>query len=163
EPRLQHLDALADQAPVGFELRFTGAAQADTAFLTLEVSPRAHEARGQILQLRKLDLQLAFMAASTLREDIENQARAINNTPVKQALQITLLRRRQGVIEDDEIDVVRFACEAQFFRLAAADEQRGVGARAAARQRDGRMGARALREQTEFFETGDEVDLAEID
>ena len=41
EPGLERLDALADQPAVGFELRFAGAAQTDTAFLALEVGPCA--------------------------------------------------------------------------------------------------------------------------
>ena len=78
-------------------------------------------------------------------------------------LQITLLRRRKRVIEDDDFDVVRLAREAQFFGLAAADEHRGIGTLTASGEGDGGMGARALREQAEFFETGFEIDFAEVD
>ena len=163
EPRLERLDALADQTAVGFELRFARTAQADTAFLALEVSPRANQPRRQILQLRELDLQLAFVAAGALREDIENEAGAIDHTPIQRLLQIALLRRRERVIENDEFDVVRFARETQFFGLAAADEHLGIGARPAAGERDDGIRARTLREQAEFFETGFEIDLAEVD
>jgi hypothetical protein len=103
------------------------------------------------------------MAARALREDVENQAGAIDDTPVKHALQITLLRRCERMIEDHELYVVCFAGDTQFIGLAAADEQCSVGARAAAGDRDSGMGARAFREQAEFFETGDEIDLAEVD
>ena len=163
EPRLERLDALADQAAVGFELRFARAAQADTALLALEVSPRADQPRRQILQLREFDLQLAFVAAGALREDIENEAGAVDHAPIQRLLQIALLRGRERVIEDDEFDVVRLAREAQFFDLAAADEHLGIGARPAAGEGDGGIGARTLREQAEFFETGFEIDLAEVD
>jgi hypothetical protein len=67
------------------------------------------------------------------------------------------------VIEDDEFDVVRFAGKAQFFDLSAANEHFGVRARATARERNGRMGARTFCEQTEFFKTGFEIDLSEVD
>jgi len=41
QTRAQGLDPLADQSAVGFQLRFTGTAQADTALLALKVSPAA--------------------------------------------------------------------------------------------------------------------------
>ena len=41
---LEHLDPLAEQAAVGFQLRFTGAAHADTATLALQVGPATDEA-----------------------------------------------------------------------------------------------------------------------
>ena len=78
-------------------------------------------------------------------------------------LQIALLRRRESMIENDEFDVVRFAREAQFFDLAAADEHLGVGTGTAAGERDGGIGARTLGEQTEFFKAGFEIDFAEVD
>lgn len=108
EPHLEHLDALADEAAVRFELRFTRTAQPDTAFLTLEVSPRAHEPRGNVLQLREFHLKLAFMATGALRENVEDEAGAVDDAPVKRSLQIALLRGRQRVIEDDDVDVIRF-------------------------------------------------------
>ena len=163
EARLEHLDTVADEPPVRLELRFAGPAQADTAFLPLEVSPGAHEARCDVLQLSKLHLQLALVAAGALGEDVENQACPIDHAPIKRPLQIALLCRCERMVEDDDFDVVRLAGEAQLLGLAAADEQRGIGAGPAPRQHHGGMGARALREQAEFFETGFEVDLAEID
>ena len=71
----QHLHALADEAAVGFELRFAGTAQADAALLPLEVGPAAHQAGGDVLELRELDFELAFVAARALREDVEDQRR----------------------------------------------------------------------------------------
>ncbi|GAA5240204.1 hypothetical protein BMMON2_30260 [Burkholderia mallei] len=91
EPRFQHLDALADQSAVGFELRLAGAAQADATLLPLEVGPGPNQAGREVLQLRELDLQLAFVAARALREDVENEARTIDDAPIKHSLQIALL------------------------------------------------------------------------
>ena len=56
-----HGVALAEQAAVGFELLFARAAQADAAFLALQVGPAAHQARCQMLQLGQFDLDLAFV------------------------------------------------------------------------------------------------------
>lgn len=163
ETRLQHFDPLADQPAVGFELRFAGAAQADTAFLPLQVSPRANQPGRQILQLRELDLQLAFVAAGALREDIEDQARAIDHAPVQRLLQIALLGGRECVVEDDDFDVVRVAREPQFFGFAAADEHLGIRAGTTTGEGDGGTGSRAGGKKTEFFETGFEIGLAEVD
>ncbi len=60
----------AEQATVGFQLRFAGTAQTDTALLTLEVGPASHQSRRDVLELRQFDLQLAFEAARALREDV---------------------------------------------------------------------------------------------
>jgi hypothetical protein len=113
--------------------------------------------------LRELDLQLAFMAARTLREDVEDEARAVDDPAFERGFQIALLRGRESVIENDEVNVIRHAREAQLFHLPAADEHLRVGTGAAARQGDGGMSARTLCEQTEFFETGNEIDLSEVD
>ena len=63
--------------------------------------PHSRQAREQILQLRQLDLQSAFAAAGALRENIENQLRAIEHFARKQIFQIASLRRRKFVVEND--------------------------------------------------------------
>ena len=103
EPLLQHLDPLAQQAAIGFELRFAGAAQADAAFLPLEVGPAADEPRELMLDLRELDLELAFRAARAQREDVENQARPVDDAAFEPLLEVALLRAGERVVEDDEI------------------------------------------------------------
>ena len=84
----------ADQAAVGLELRLARAAQADAALLPLEVGPAADEARRQVLELRELDLQLALGAARALREDVEDQAHAVDDAAFERPLEVALLRRR---------------------------------------------------------------------
>ena len=99
EAVVEILDALAEQAAVGLELGFTGSAQADTAFLPLEVSPAAHQPRRQVLELRQLHLQLALEGLRTLREDIQYQSGTIEHPALQFAFEIALLRRRQRVVE----------------------------------------------------------------
>ena len=103
------------------------------------------------------------MAAGALRKNIEDETGAINHAPVKRLLQIALLRRRESVIENDEFDVVRLTGKTQFFGLAAADKHLGIGTGPAPGEGDYGIGARALREQAEFFQTGFEIDLTEVD
>src|SRR5262249_48646827 len=99
---LENLHAFPEQAAVGLQLRFTRPAQSDTTFLPLQVSPAAHQARRQMLELRKLDLQLAFMTARTLRKYIQDQTDAIDDAARELLFEIALLRRRELMIEDDQ-------------------------------------------------------------
>ena len=61
--------------------------------------------RQQVLQLRELDLQLAFARPRAPREDVEDQLRAIDDLAVERLLEVAQLRRRQLVVEDDDVDV----------------------------------------------------------
>src|SRR5450432_1058681 len=79
ELALKPRDPLLHAAPIDFELRFAGSTRADSTSLARKVMPHARETREQILQLRELNLQAPFPAARALREDIENQLRAIEN------------------------------------------------------------------------------------
>ena len=77
---------MADPPAIGFELRFARAPRADAA-----AQPRQSacadpdEPRHRVLQLRELDLQLAFARARAPREDVEDQLRAIDDLPVERA------------------------------------------------------------------------------
>ena len=95
------------QSAVGLELRLAGTAQADAALLPFEVRPAAHQARRQVLELRELDLELALEAAGALREDVEDQAAAVEHAPAGQLLEIALLAGRQRVVDEDEVGAVR--------------------------------------------------------
>ncbi|KAG0757703.1 hypothetical protein G6F22_019874 [Rhizopus arrhizus] len=79
QPLAQRLDLGADHAAVHFKLGFAGAAHPDTATLTLQVAPHARQARGQMLQLRQLDLQLAFVALCAQGEDVQNEGNAVHH------------------------------------------------------------------------------------
>jgi hypothetical protein len=81
----------AQQAPVGLELGFARAAQADAALLALQVGPAAHQPRGHVLQLGQLDLQLALVGPRPLGEDIEDQPGAIEHPALQHALEVALL------------------------------------------------------------------------
>ena len=56
------------------------------------------------LQLRELDLQLAFPRARAPREDVENELGAIDDLPADLLFDVPQLRRRQLVVEDDDVD-----------------------------------------------------------
>ena len=80
QPLVDLLDTLPKQATVCFQLGFTRPPQANATFLALEVGPAPDQSRRQVLELRKLDLQLAFKGACTLSKYIEDKAGAIQYT-----------------------------------------------------------------------------------
>src|SRR5690606_32463740 len=71
-------------------------------------------------------LQLAFVSPRALREDIQNQAGAIEHAALEGALQVALLTRREGMVEDDQIGFFSLDLVAQRLDLAAANEVLGT-------------------------------------
>ena len=91
------------------QLRLAGTAQADAALLALQVRPAAHQAAGDVLQLRELDFELALEAARALREDVEDEAVAIQHAPLDELLEIALLAGRERVVDQNDVGL-RCAC-----------------------------------------------------
>jgi hypothetical protein len=75
-------DALARAAPPDLELRLAGAAPADAAREARERVVLLPEAGQGVLELRELDLELAVAALGVLREDVEDELRAIDDLQV---------------------------------------------------------------------------------
>ena len=124
EALLELLHAPGKQAAIEFELGFAGTAQADrAAALALKVGPAAHKARRHVLQLGQLDLQLAFVRAGALGEDVEDEPGAVDDAALGIFFQIALLHRRERVIDQDQVGVERGALRLEFLGLAAADEE----------------------------------------
>src|SRR5690606_5959896 len=110
-----------------FQLGFTWATQADTALLPLQVSPAAHQACTQVVQLGQFDLQLALMGTGALGENIQDQTGTVDDAAFQLTLEVALLARCQHMVEDDQ---VTFACldqSPQLFHLAGADKKTGTG------------------------------------
>ena len=100
EPPLEQRDPPACEPAVGLELRLARAARADAAAETLEVLPHPAHARQVVLELRELDLQLALGRDGVLREDVEDQLRAVDDSRVERVLEVALLRRVELVVDD---------------------------------------------------------------
>ena len=95
QPLAQPLYSDADQAAIDLDLFLARAAGfSESSALALQVRPAAHQARRKVLQLRQLDLQLAFAALRALREDVQDERGAIEYPKAERPLQIALLRRR---------------------------------------------------------------------
>lgn len=78
-------------------------------------------------QLGQFDLQLAFVSTGTLSEDIEDQAGPVHYPALEQTLQVALLGRGQGMVEDDDVGVQHLDLGRDLFSLAAADKKFGTG------------------------------------
>ncbi len=125
---LQLFDPLLQQAAVGFQLGFTRPAQADgTAALALQVGPAADQPRGHVAQLRQFHLQLAFVAVRTLGEDVQDQAGAVDHPALQELLQVALLRRRQGMVDQHQVGAGGLGGRLDLVQLAGADQDRRVG------------------------------------
>jgi hypothetical protein len=72
--------------------------------------------------LGQLHLRLPFPRPGALREDVEDELRAIDDAQAQRAIEMPHLRRRQLVIADDEVDALLVAGGGQFLELAAADK-----------------------------------------
>ena len=78
-----------------------------------------------MLELRQFDLELAFARPGALREDVENQRRAVEDLAVKDFFEIAALRGRKVVVENHGVHVLAPAKFGEFLRLALADERGG--------------------------------------
>ena len=135
---------MTDASAIGFELGFARAPGADAAAEPRQCGARADEPRQQVLELRQLDLQLAFARPRAAREDVENQLRAIEHLAVERLLEVAKLRRAQLVVEDDDIGAAARRTKRERLDLAAAEERRRIGLRTILQhaQDDGRAGGR---------------------
>jgi hypothetical protein len=94
----------------------------ESSVLPLEVSPAAHQARRQMLQLRKLDLQLSLEAARALRKNIENQTGTIEYATTEFFLEIAFLAWIKRRRRNNELCLAFFDQRAEFVEFSLADE-----------------------------------------
>jgi hypothetical protein len=144
--------AAVNLPPVGLELSLARSASANAAAKLRHFDAAARQPWKQIFKLGQFDLQLAFTGTGVTGKDIENQLRAIDDAGVDDALNITLLGRREVVIEQNHIGGNRGRRAGNFLELALADQGGGVGPVFALGELADDLGARAGRERTEFVE-----------
>ena len=62
-----------------------------------------------MLQLREFNLHLAFARAGALRENVENERRAVEDFAVEDFFQVAALRGRKFVVENHRVHFARLA------------------------------------------------------
>ena len=79
-------------------------------------------------QLRQLNLQPAFLSSCASCKNRQNQPYPVQHAALQLLFEVALLRRRQFVVEYDQIDIVGRNIRRQLFNLARTDKQRRMRA-----------------------------------
>ena len=116
------------------------------------MGPTAHQPRGQMAKLRQFDLEFALEAAGSLREDVQNETRAIHDPTSQESFQIALLRRRQGVIENHQFRPALAHSLSDLVGFSAANEQPRIGSVPPPRDQRYALGARRHRQLSKLGE-----------
>jgi len=87
-----------------------------------------------------------------VREYVENELGAIEDASVHDALDIALLRRREIVIEENQVGGNRCGRARNFFQLALADERCGIGAVTMLHEFAGNFGSGAGSKRAQFIQ-----------
>ena len=115
-----------------------------------------------LLEARQLHLQLALVGLRALREDFQDHLGAIEHAQLQFLFDVSLLRRRQLVVEHDERGVELGRGARHLRHLAAAGIELGIGAAAPAAQHAVALHPRALHQSHHFLDALLKIGLAEI-
>jgi hypothetical protein len=122
----QLFDARGYAAAVGFEFCFAGAARADSAAETRQRMTLAGKTREPVFQLREFDLQTPFGRACAMGEYVENQLGAVDDLDLNGGLEVPLLRRRELVIDNQDVGLMSSRQFLQLLDLAISKQRSGV-------------------------------------
>src|SRR5688572_16315602 len=126
ELRLEMRHTLFCASTPDLELRFTRTSSTNAAGQTRERVVLHSKTRHVVFQLRELDLQLAVVALRSLREDVQDQLRAIDDLQIARLRNRRGLRRRQIAIEDQHIRIELHRAHDDVFELAFAENELGI-------------------------------------
>ena len=123
---LEFGDPVTDDTAVGLDLALTGtAAGTGTAALPFEVSPHARKAGQHIFVVGQLHLRLGIGRLRPRHENIEDQARTVEDAAGHGLFDIARLRRGELVVENHHVDLLLPAVTGDLFQLARADVYAG--------------------------------------
>ncbi len=116
------------------------------------MGPAAHEPAADVPQLCQLHFQFALEAACALREDVQNEAVAVEDASADQLLEVALLAGGERVVDEDDVGGVFCGHGTQLIGLAAAHEVARIGPLAAAGHRGDGLRSGGLRELPELLQ-----------
>ena len=120
-------EAIPGTPAVDLELCLAGSPSADAAGESRQRDFGAlREPREQVLELCQLHLQLAVARGRMLREDVEDELRAVYHPQLHALAQVPRLRRGQVLVDDHEIDVALEGADDELVQLAGAEHGLGV-------------------------------------
>ena len=101
---------------VRFDLCLAGTTnKAQTTPLALKVGPSADQTGTLIGQMRHLNLQNTLTSARPVAENLKDKTRAIKQFHAPCFFEVTLLNGRNGTVDQDQLNVIVFEHDAQFF------------------------------------------------
>jgi len=103
------------------------------------------------------------MAAGTLREDVEDEGIAIDHPTLQLAFEVALLRRRERMIEDNQVALPLHEGAAYLFEFAAADEEGRIRPGTTTAHHADHVGPGAFYQELQFGEALGERPLTEIE
>jgi hypothetical protein len=95
-------DSVADFPSIELEGALARALAADAAALPVGPSPGLAEARRDVREARDFDLELGLAAPGVAVEDLDNDARPVEDIGPRRALEVARLARAYFVINDDD-------------------------------------------------------------
>src|SRR5262249_23267283 len=135
-------------------LLLAGAAAPDAAAEAREVPVAAGQPRQQVLQLGELDLRARLARARVQREDVEDEARAVEHPHVvaPRLLEVPHLTRRKLVVEDHEASPLGAGGLTDLLDRSLADVGRRVRAGARLDEAPDHLAARGVDQPLELVE-----------
>ena len=122
EVLLEFGNAVADDASVGLDFALARtAAGSRTAALPLEVGPQTRQAGQHVLVVGQLHLRLGIGRLRPRHEDVEDQARAVQQAAGHLLLDVARLRRGELVVKDHHVDLLLTAVIGNLLQFARAD------------------------------------------
>jgi hypothetical protein len=144
-------EAIADLAAIELEIGLAGAGP----LLARIACRRLPQARRDVLQPRDLDLQLRLAAVRMTMEDLHDDASAIEHLRTGCALEIACLARRDLVIDDHELGLLRclrIVLDLRRFRFLLGTVLEVLAGLGLPRDRHRSDDARSASERREFLE-----------
>jgi len=102
------------------------------------------------------------VAARALGEDLQDQQGAVVDRQAHVPFQVALLRRAEGLVEEDLAGAGFLGELLDLVGLALAHEERGIGCLALRRDAGDRFHARGLGQLAQFLELGVEMGKAQV-